>query len=367
MVPGSHYNTPSPVFRAFPPPEYLTMPAVGLDISDYAVKHVFIRRYGRHFHLDSVGKLDLPLGVVEDGIIKDPDTLVRVLERIREEHGYTHTHLSLPEAHAYLFQFEVPHGAEAELRQLIEFSLKEHVPIDAQDAVFDFSIMEERERSRSVNVSVYPSAISQVYVDAVRAAGFNILSVEIEGQATARALLPPTGTEPTIIIDLGRSQAGFSISANGSVIFTANLEIGGDRFTRAVARGLDVSFQEAERMKREHGFRDTRANSAVHQMLRGVVDELCEAIRRHLMYWQLHATDDSTKEIRSVVLVGGNANMPGLSEYMSVVLDVKVTVGNVWTNIFSFNEYLPEMHRTESLEFATATGLAMRSLLRSSV
>ncbi len=367
MVPGSHYNTPSLVFRAFPPPEYLTMPAVGLDISDYAVKHVFIRRHGKHFHLDSVGKLDLPLGVIEGGVIKDHETLVKILDRIRGEYGYTHTHISLPEAHAYLFQFDVPHDAEAELYQLIEFNLKEHVPIDAQDAAFDFSVLEERERSRLVNVSVYPNAISQAYIEVVRAAGFNIISAEIEGQATARALLPPCESEPTIIVDLGRSQAGFSISANGSVIFTANLEIGGDRFTRVIARGLDISFQEAEKRKREHGFCDTRPNKAVYQMLRTVVDELCEAIRRHLMYWQMHAGDERDKEIESIVLVGGNANMPGLREYMSATLEVKVEVGNVWTNIFSFNEYLPDMHRTESLEFATATGLAMRSLLRSSV
>ncbi len=367
MVPGSHYNTPSFVFRAFPPPEYLTMPAVGLDISDYAVKHVFIKRHGRHFYLESVGKTDLPIGVVEGGVVKDVETLVRMLRRVREDHGYTHTHLSLPEAHAYLFQLDIPHDAETDAYQLVEFSLKEHVPIGAEDAVFDFAVLEDRERSQFVNVSVYPATIAQAYIDAARSAGFNVLSAEIEGQATARALLAPLNNEPTIIVDLGRSQAGFSISVNGSVIFTANLEIGGDRFTRAIARGLDISFQEAEKMKREHGFRNTRASKVVYDLLRPVVDDLCEAVHRHLLYWQMHASDEKVRNIKRIVLVGGNANMPGLLEHMSAMLEVRVEVGNVWTNTFSFHEYLPDMHRAASLEFATATGLAMRSLLRSSV
>jgi type IV pilus assembly protein PilM len=367
MVPGSQYSTPSLVLRAFPPPDYLTMPAVGLDISDYAIKHLFIKRRGAHFHLESVGKLDLPIGVIELGEIKDPETLLKLLRRVREEYGYTNAHLSLPEAHAYLFQLELPYDVETNVDQLVEFSLKENVPINVEDATFDYSVLEEREHSRLVNVSVYPSAIAQSYADIVEEAGFHVLSAEIEGQATARALLSPHDTEPTIIVDIGRSQAGFSISVGGEVTFTANLEVGGDQFTRAIARGLDVSFQEADKLKRDHGFRDLSESAKVYNLLRPIVEDLRDAIHRHFLYWQMHAGVGKAEDVTRVILVGGNANMPGLPEYLSATLEVGVQVGNVWTNVFSFKEYLPEMHRTESLEYATAAGLAMRSLLRTSV
>lgn len=367
MVPGSRYNSTNAFVRAFPPPEYLTMPAVGIDISDYAIKHVLLGRRWPHFYLASYGKLNLPLGVVERGEIKDPVTLMKLLARLREEKGYLHAHMSLPEEHAYLFQMDMPEASKAEMDQMVEFHLKENVPLGADEAVFDYSVLEERRHAYHVNVSVYPSAVAREYMTVMEEAGFNLLSVELEGQATARALLSHTHLEPTLIVDVGRNQASLSMSVRGEVTFTANLETGGDFFTRAIARSLDVSFQEAERLKRTHGFRDTSESAAVFSALRPVVAEFKEAIHKHFMYWQMHADAGGVgaEQVSRVILVGGNANVVGLPEYLEASLEVPVVVGNVWTNVFSFNEYIPNMHRNESLEFATAVGLALRSLMRS--
>lgn len=364
MVPGSRYNTTNAFARAFPPPEYLTMPAVGIDISDYAVKHIMLGRRWPHFYLQSHGKLDIPLGVVERGEVKDMPSLVKILERLREEKKYEYAHMSLPEEHAFLFQMELPKGTVAEMDQMVEFQLKDHIPFEAGEAVFDYSVLEERAHAYFVNVSAYPRAIAQTYISALEESGFTLLSVEIEGQATARALLSHTHLEPTIIVDVGRNQASVSMSVKGNVTFTASIDIGGDNFTRAIARGLDVSFQEADRLKRLHGFRDTKDTSALFTTMYPVMAQLKETIHKHFLYWHRHSGVEGAHVAR-VVLVGGNANMAGLAEYLEATLEVPVVVGNVWTNVFSFNEYLPEMHRNESLEFATAVGLALRSLLRS--
>jgi len=366
MVPGSRYKTPAPLLRAFPPPDYLTMPAVGIDISDYAIKHMLIKRRGRHFYLASVGKVDLPLGVIEGGEIKDEETIVKLLTRIRDEYGYEHAHISLPEAHAYLFQLELPSDGSADTEQLVEFHLKEHVPLGADEAVFDYNVFESRDRNFVVNVSVYPAVIAEQYARLVEEAGFVVLSSELEGHATARALLSHTHSEPTIIVDIGRSEASFSISVNGTVTFTASLDIGGDQFTRAIARGMDVSFQEAEHLKHTYGFRDLPESDAVYKALAPHMNEFKEAINRHFVYWQMHASVGDVNDVSRIILVGGNANMPGLPEFLSATLEARVDVGNVWTNMFSFHEYIPNVHKKASLEFATAAGLAMRSLLRSS-
>jgi len=368
MVPGSRYNTDNLFVRAFPAPTYLTTPAVGIDISDYAIKHIKIGRKHPHFHLESHGRIDLPLGVVERGEIAEPETVSKLLQRIRSEYSYDYVHMALPEERAYLFQMDVPVGTRSEVEQVIEFHLKENVPLGANEAYFDYNVLEQHHNKCRINVSVYPAAIVDQYVAVVEAAGLNLLSIEIEGQATARALLSHTHLEPTLIVDVGRTQASVSMSTNGEVTFTASLETGGDIFTRAIARSLDLSFQEAEKLKRDHGFRDTEESAMVYDAIRPAIVELKEAINKHFMYWQMHATSTGIEEgdVSRVILVGGNANMIGLPEYLEAALEVPVVVGNVWTNIFSFNGYLPDMHHNESLEFATAAGLALRSLLRSS-
>jgi type IV pilus assembly protein PilM len=343
------------------------MPAVGIDVSDYAIKYIALKRRGERVELDSFGKIDLPLDVIERGEIKDPETIVKLLSRIKKEYGYDFAHLALPEEHAYLFQMELSRGSRAEVEQMLEFHLKENVPIGADEAVFDYEVLKETKEKYELNVSVYPENIASQYTLALEEAGFTLLSVEIEAQATARALIGEKDVAPLLIIDIGRNDASLSISTNGIVTFTANLDTGGDYFTRAIARGLDISFQEAEKLKRKHGFKDTREDGVVFEQLLPVVAKFTEAIRKHVMYWQMHMSSSGgeTEEVSRVVLVGGNANIAGLAEYLEVTLGVSVEVGNVWKNVFSYENYIPNMHASSSLEYTTAIGLALRSLMRS--
>lgn len=359
------YRTGNVFTRAFPIPAYLTTPAVGIDVSDLSIKYVLLRHGAQRIQLAACGKFDLPLGTVENGEVKDAATLTKIAARVRESVGIPFAHLALPEEHAYLFQMEVEEGAHSEMVPVIEFHLKENVPVGAEEAAFDYALIGVREGRMIANVSVYPSNILTQYVDTFTAAGFRLLSAEIEGQATARALLDPADTGTTLIVDIGRNQASLSISHAGTVVFTANLETGGDLFTRAIAQGIDVSFQEAERLKREHGFRDTKANSGVYKALVPLVGALRDAIKKHLMYWHMHtSTLGAIQEIARVVLVGGSASTVGIPEYLAAELETPVEKGNVWRNVLSFEECIPGVHAANSIEYATAIGLALRSVLR---
>lgn len=355
------------VLRAFPPPRYLTMPAVGIDISDYSLKYVFLEHKHGHITLTDFGKLDLPVGTIESGEIKDPSALVKILSKLRRDHDYEFAHLALPEEHAYLFQTELPHGTQDELQQMLEFHLKENVPIGAEEAVFDFSVYKETTQQLSVNVSVYPAPIVERYLSIFEEAKLVPLSLEVVGQATARALLPPDEAGTVIIVDIGRSEASLSISSGGSVTFTASLETGGDHFTRAITRHLDISFQEAEHLKREEGFRDTKQNRLVYEALLPAVHNLQSAINKHFLFWQMHTDSGTpgTSQIDKVILAGGNANVRGIAEYLEASLEVPIEIGDVWHNVFSYDDFIPPVRAPQSLEYATAVGLALRSISRS--
>lgn len=364
MKAGLQHGAKRVLAKAFPPPEYLAMPAVGIDISDLAIKYIMLERGSHTTNLRAFGKIDLPVEVIERGEIRDSATVAKQLSRIRDEHGFEYAHLALPEEHAYLFQLDLPQGGES-LEQMLEFHLKENVPIGADEAVFDYNVIKNTPETVTLNVSVYPTAIALQYIGVVEEAGIRALSVEIEGQATARALLPEDTISPTLVIDIGRNDANISISTQGSVTFTASLEMGGDDITRAVARTLDVSFQKAEQLKRKYGFTDTEESAPVFNALLPPVTKLAEAIRKHLMYWQMHmrGSADAKDDVSRVVLAGGNANTAGLPEYLEAFIGVPVEVGSVWQNVFDPGVVVPPIPARESLEYATAVGLALRNSL----
>lgn len=339
------------------------MPAVGIDISDYAIKYIALSKNKENITLEAYGKIDLPFEVIERGEIKDPETVVKLLSKIKTEHGFEFVHLALPEEHAYLFQIQVPKGSPEEIEQMLEFHLKDNVPIGAEEAVFDYNVLNESETEYTLNVSVYPQSIATQYVEVLEASGFKTLSIEIEGQATARALVFEKHSMPTLIVDIGRNSANLAITKNGEVTFTATLEMGGDYITRAIARELNISFQEAEKLKREKGFRDLPETRMVFDCLLPLMNKFAESIQKHVMYWHMHMTTKDG-EVGRILLVGGNANVVGLSEYLEAVLEVPVEVGDVWSNIFSYEEYIPPMRSSSSLEYTTAVGVALRNIFR---
>ena len=65
--------------------------------------------------------------------------------------------------------------------------------------------------------------------------------------------------------------------------------------------------------------------------------------------------------ITHVLVVGGNASIRGLSEYFESELKVPVATGDVFTNFAPRATWLPPLSYAESLAYATAIGLALRS------
>jgi hypothetical protein len=60
------------------------------------------------------------------------------------------------------------------------------------------------------------------------------------------------------------------------------------------------------------------------------------------------------------VLCGRDAGLVGFEEYLSFPLKIPVEVANVWQNVFSYNDYVPPISFLDSLDYASAVGLALQ-------
>jgi Tfp pilus assembly PilM family ATPase len=64
--------------------------------------------------------------------------------------------------------------------------------------------------------------------------------------------------------------------------------------------------------------------------------------------------------VTSALLVGGNASVRGLAEYLESALRLPVATGNVFANFAPPERWLPPFDYDASLAFGTAIGLALR-------
>jgi len=178
--------------RFFPAPTFLTMPAIGVDVSDESIKFLglFSQKVGKSPVV--FGEEHLEEGVVVRGKIHDPKKLVRALSAVSKRINTRFVRVSLPEQKAYFFTTQVPEDASHEqVLKILEFQLEEHVPLSAEDAVVDYDriphLSHTVQEHLDVGVTVYPRETVERYTEAFSEAGLFPLSFEIEAQAIERA------------------------------------------------------------------------------------------------------------------------------------------------------------------------------------
>lgn len=354
------------LLRLFPVPRYLAMPAFGLDISDHSVKFIELVRAHGSLMLGRYGSRNLPAGAVVGGKIMRPDDLVGVLRKLKRDIGMTFVRASLPEEPGYIFETQVPRVRPNEIRGLLQFKLEENVPLGPTEAVFDYDVVPASQDHTTLDlvVSVFPQTISDEYATLLQTAGLTPLSLEIEAQAIARALVPAESVETVLIVDIGRTRSGMSIVRDGIVRFTTTVEIGGDGISHAI-RQQHPQATEAEitSIKNEQGCLRSSPNDPLYPLVMEQVTKLAEEIERYLVYWKTHATDmhSLAGEITRVILSGGNASLAGIPEYLTTRLKLPTERGNVWTNVLSLEKVIPDIPFNESLTYASAIGLALHT------
>lgn len=349
------------IFHTLPPPTYLTMPGAGIDISSGSVRSVFFSGTKSDPRV-TYRKATLPEGVIVNGDIENIDILADFLRAFRLREGIRFAHASLSEKKSFLYQTIVPRG-EANLRDAIEFGLEEHVPIPPAEALFDYEVVGEASAGMLVSVTVYASRVVDAYVEAFTRAGIHLLSLEVESHACARALVHKKHrANTTMIVDFGRHATRVAVLDKGVVSFTTTIDVGGDALSRAIMKHYDVSEKEAEVIKNTRGFLENDEARELYETLMTTASVLRDEIGRHVTYWN-SSNDGLIKRtpVQEILMVGGNANVRGFPEFLSRALELPVSVGTVWGNAFSLDEYIPPIPQRESLEYATAVGLALRS------
>ena len=353
------------VFDFFPPPKYLIMPSVGVDISDNSIKFVELKHVKKSKELLRFGKHTIPEGVVSAGEIKDPEKFIGILKEMKKKYKLDFVRVSLPEEKVYLFKIQVPDTADAkQIRSTLEFKLEEHVPLSPKESIFDYEVVKDTLKNGTVDVSVavYPKKIVDEYSSVFKKAKLTPLSFETEAQAVERSVVREGDHGTYIIVDFGRGRTGLSIVSHGVLTLTSTLDIKGKDLNDLTMKHMSLSEEESDKVNNESGLMNSEVSKEFTSAMLKIVERLSDEIDKYVDYWHSRTGASSKKvdKIEKIILCGGSSNLAGLPEYLSGSLKIPTEIANVWGNILSLDDTIPEMDRYESLSYATAVGLALR-------
>ena len=336
-------------------------PSFGLDISDESLKFVELVPAKDGIHLGRYGERKIPAGIIESGKIKDPKRLEEVLLALRKEEGIRFVRVSLPEEQIYLFRLRLQKEGLKNIREGIELSLEEHIPIPVEEAIFDYEILSQDEHSLELEVGAIPQNVIENYLAVFRNSMLSVQSFELEAQAISRAIIHQGDTDTYMIVDFGQTRTGIFIISRGVTVLTSTLDLGGMLLTQMIQKNFNVSLEEADKMKKQFGLQRNMKNKEIFSVLLNTVSVLRDEVAKNFLYWHTHQDEEGRDRpaIKKIILCGGDANLIGLAEYFSISIKIPVETANVWTNIMSLEKYIPEITFNRSLAFATALGLAL--------
>jgi type IV pilus assembly protein PilM len=351
----------------FPPPDFLSMRTLGFDISDNSIKLVeFIKDRGQMV-LGFYASSDIPAGTIQSGQIMNYTGLQKVITELQRRHKFIFVDASLPEEKAYLFTTTIDGDADVAMRENIEFHLEENIPLAKTEVVFDFKVYKTYTKAgkkyHDVIVSAVSRSVSESYVGLLKRSGLRPLSLSIEAEAIANAVVPRDENGTYLVVDLGRSRTGVSVVSETVIQLTSTIEVGGSQLSSLVAEKLRMSKDDAEMLKREYGLlgtsgREGEASEALRDGLSGIVREIDGQLR----YW--HSKTDGrglrSRRVSTVLLCGGGALMKGIEAHFKRNLLVDVELANVWINVPFPKDYVPGISFEESLSYAAAVGLALQ-------
>ena len=140
-----------------------------------------------------------------------------------------------------------------------------------------------------------PRAEVRATAHVLEAAGFNCTGL-IDEPSAANLVL---GIQNGAVVDVGGGTTGVAVLRNGKVVYTADEPTGGTHFSLVIAGALDISFEEAEKLKTTPS-----EQQRLFPVIRPVMEKVGSIVERH----------SRGKHVETITLVGGSSAFPGMAE-----------------------------------------------------
>ncbi|MBI3952585.1 MAG: type IV pilus assembly protein PilM [Candidatus Doudnabacteria bacterium] len=344
--------------------------AFGLDISNVSIKAMMLGKKNNGLFPLAFSDIQIPGNIISNHMITNEEKLADQIKRAVSAAGKISSKYvvaSVPEAKSFVRLLNLPKLSESELDSSIPWELEADIPVPVDQVYLDWMIINQQGDKLDVLVMATPKDYVDTLVSSIKSAGFKPAALELESQATARALVSSVDSSSAVLIlDIASILTSFVIIENGVLQYTSSIPLGGNALTESIARNLGVSAPDAEKMKRELGLLSDTKKGNIRQAILPILDNIVDEIKNVARFHEEHSV--GKKPISKVILAGGGGKLLGITDYISARLNLgaakpigRVVLGDPWVNVIdsSMKEQIP-LPKEQALGLATVTGLALR-------
>ncbi|MBI2426643.1 MAG: pilus assembly protein PilM [Candidatus Kerfeldbacteria bacterium] len=385
---------------------------VGVDIGSASLKVVELKEDKGRPRLVTYGYTEQETNVIKSDSLETQDYIIEAIKTILVKARVTSRNVvsALPSFAVFSSVISLPSMPQKELIQAIRWEAKKFVPMPIEEMVLDWKVLKNEhekgeesanlgrkpatelqvpamstqeehkepksdltrvfanpfkkkedstnpEKAVQVLLTAAPKSLVDRYVTIFQKANLKLVSLETQAFALQRSLIG-NDQSAIMILDIGAVSTDISVVVKGIPVLNRSIDVGGESLTKAIGNSMNVDHARAEQFKRDFGLTNfgdaTKIPKAIEFVFSSIVNEIQYVLN---LYSGQHET-----AIEKIILAGGSAFLPHLTEHLSTTLKIKTYIGDPWARIVYPVDLKPVLAELGP-RFAVALGLAMREIV----
>ena len=338
---------------------------VGLDIGSSCIKAVELKKQKGDIHVAHLGVERLGSDIVVDSMIVDSGSVSSAISKLFSERKFGSKLVATAvSGHSVIVKkISMQTVPESEVPELLQTEAAQYIPFDMNDVNLDYQVLTEDPNEPQMDVLLAAVKKDKIlnYTNVLSLAGKIPEVVDIDAFALQNCYeynYEPSPTSTVALLNIGASVMNINIVRGGIPLFTRDVSVGGNQYTDALQKELDLSFEDAERLKKGETLPSV-TDEQKQQILRSVSDILTLEIQKTFDFFRATASGEN---IQRIVVAGGTARVPGLVDLLREEFAMPVEELNPFRRVLiNPGRHSDDQIRDIAPRLVIAVGLALRS------
>jgi type IV pilus assembly protein PilM len=296
---------------------------VGLDIGSSAVKGVELKAVGKKYKVLAFASEPIPPDSIVDGAIIDGAAVADAIRRLFENKAFKAKEVaaSLSGNAVIVKKINLPVMTESELAESIQWEAEQYIPFDIQDVNLDYQILDAGtgpDSKGTMEVLLVAAKKEKIadYTGVISQAGRVPVIVDVDAFALQNAYETNYGIDAqavVVLLNAGASAININIVTGDQSVFTRDVALGGNAYTEAVQKELNLPFDTAEQLKKGEAVNGTSFED-VKPVLHAMTENVLLEIQKTFDFFKATASSD---HIDRILVSGGASRVDGFTQALA--------------------------------------------------
>ncbi len=350
-----------------------------IDFGARSIKVAKVHRTNDGYELGNYGITLSPEGAIANGEILNPIVVADALIALLKDSGIRDRKaiIAITGQKVIVREIVFPLMEDKELMAGVIWEAPKYVPYDLDESIIDAEKVEEfveKDGNKMMKVLLVaaPKTTIQPYMEVLKKARTIPKIVDVVSSANIRAFKNNLSDKKEeekesviidIILSIGASNTILTLVGKNNLKFTRDILIGGNDITKAIVKSFNISFDEAEKLKRETKIvvdpeKEEEKKNESEKIIVKILNQITKEVRKSLSYYK---TQSQKVKYNKMILSGGCANIINIKDFLSEQFEIPVIIGNPFEEL-KIDERVFDIKRMNKLKdtLATVIGLAMR-------